>query len=339
MRRHLLAVLLLGVIATAALPGNAGAGIGDSNDEGSSAPPPPQVSDDGDLTVRVQYTDVVYSFGGGGGPVCLWTQFTTGEYEAFFDLTVETELPPLPEIPELPTDREPTPEEIAERDRIIAEREAEEERRRIEAERERVRLAQPAVIPLTELGVIVDHRVFSTDCPGVGFAVRFIAVTTDEPGLLANAEDIAHGRIPEATPDVSPSAEAGGVVNLGLWLAVDEPAPIPNITAEAGPVWVTVSPRHVSTTFDLGNGDRLTCDGVGDPIENTHPDLDVVDASPICGYTYERSSPDDAPYQLEIGMTWTLPYTSSAGTGSLDPFTRTTTIDYDVDEVQTIGRG
>lgn len=325
------------ILSTSLLPAIASADVGGSHTD-TAVPPPPDVTADGDITVQVNYTDVVYSFGGSGGPVCRWTQFTVGEYETFFDLYVEPDpLPPLPEVPELPTDREPTPEEIAEYDRLVAEREAEIERRRLAAERERIRLSQPAVIQLTQLGEIVDHRVFGTDCPGEGFDVRFIAVTTDEGGLLANVEDIAHGRIPEATPDISPSAEAGGVVNLGMWLAVEPPPEIGNITAEAGPVWVTVSPRHTNTTFGFGNGDSVTCDGVGDPIEDTHPDLDVVDESPICGYTYDRSSADDEPYRLDIGMTWTLPYTSSAGTGTLPPFTRTTTLDYDVDEVQTVG--
>ena len=104
-------------------------------------------------------------------------------------------------------------------------------------------------------------------------------------------------------------------------------------------MWVTVSPRHVDTTFDFGNGESHTCPGVGDPIEGAHPDLDVVAQSPACGYTYDVSSPDDEPYQLTIGMTWTLPYTSSAGTGTLAPFTRTTTLDCDVDEIQTVGGG
>ena len=312
------------------------AGVGASNPN-SPPPPPPVVSADGEIVVRVNYTDVVYTIGGSGGPVCTWRHFTTGEYEAYFDLTVDVDPPPLPDVPDLPVDREVTPEERAEHDRAVEARAAEERQRRIDAERERRRKAAPSLIPLTELGTVVDHRVFAAECPS-GFSVRFIAVTTDEGDLLQNVMGIAQDRIPDATPDISPPIDVGGVVNLGLWLAIEPPPAVPNITAEAGPVWATVSPRHVATEFDFGDGTSISCDGIGDPIENSHPDLDVVEPSPVCGHVYRRSSPDDQPYRLEIGSVWSLAYTTSAGVGSpIESFTRRTVVPYDVDEIQTIG--
>ena len=132
-------------------------------------------------------------------------------------------------------------------------------------------------------------------------------------------------------------AAAGCPPAGGLNGRFDQPT-LDAITAQAGPaVWITVTPTLDTTTFDLGNGDSITCASTGVPIESVHPDLDVVEQSPTCGYTYLHSSPDDAPYQLSVTTTWVLPYTSSEGSGEIPPLERTITIDYDVDEIQTIG--
>ena len=135
---------------------------------------------------------------------------------------------------------------------------------------------------------------------------------------------------------VNPPVASGGIVNVGLWLAVAE-QPVPSVSAEAGSVWISVVPRLIATRYAFGNGDVVECDGAGVPIESVHPDLDVVEESPTCGYTYRRSSPDDTPYQLTITAVWALPYQSSSGVGSIPALERSITVDYDVDEVQTVG--
>jgi hypothetical protein len=174
------------------------------------------------------------------------------------------------------------------------------------------------------------HILYIVGC-GSTTTLRYVHTGITAGDLLPGVLDIARGRIQPPTPDINPPASAGGIVNLGLWLAV-EPATTAPISAEAGPAWITVTPEHTETTFDFGNGDTITCDGPGTPIT----DLETVDQGP-CGYTYVESSPDDEPYQLTISTTWALPYTSSDGPGTLPPLTRDLSIDYDVDEIQTIG--
>ncbi len=98
-----------------------------------------------------------------------------------------------------------------------------------------------------------------------------------------------------------------------------------------------MSPRLAATRYDFGNGDRIECDGTGVAIREVHPDLEVLEESPWCGYTYRSSSPDDAPYLLTVTAVWELPYTSSAGSGAVPPLERTLTVPYDVDEIQTVG--
>jgi len=57
-----------------------------------------------------------------------------------------------------------------------------------------------------------------------------------------------------------------------------------------------------------------------------------------CGYTYRLSSPEDEPYLMTITSTYNVTYTTSTGrSGTLGPLNRSTTFDYDIDEIQTIG--
>ena len=174
------------------------------------------------------------------------------------------------------------------------------------------------------------HVLYIVGCSNTT-TLRYVPTGISAGDLIPGVLDIARGRVQPPIPAINPPAEAGGIVNLGLWLAV-EPATLAPISAEAGPAWITVRPEHTTTTFNFGNGDTVTCDGVGTPIT----DLDTVEAGP-CGYTYLQSSPDEQPYQLTVTASWALPYTSSDGPGTLPPLTRALTIDYDVDEIQTIG--
>ena len=182
-----------------------------------------------------------------------------------------------------------------------------------------------------------EHRLYSVACTDLGTVLRYVPIGVGVGDLIPGITDQVSGQLQPPIPSISPTPEANGIVNLGLWLAV-QPQTLGPITAQAGPAtWITVTPTLSSTTFDLGNGDTLTCDGTGVPIETVHPDLDVVEQSPTCGYTYRHSSPDDQPFQLSITTTWTLPYESSEGPGEIPPLERTVTLDYDVDEIQTVG--
>jgi hypothetical protein len=182
-----------------------------------------------------------------------------------------------------------------------------------------------------------DFQMYTVVCAGSGTTFRWVPVNVTVDDLIPGITDIVRGQLQPPIPNINPTAESNGIVNLGMWLAV-EPQTLPPITAQAGPAtWITVTPTLTTTTYDFGNGDTVTCDGTGIPIRDVHPDLDVIEQSPTCGYTYRLSSPEDEPYQLTITTTWELPYTSSSGPGQIPPLDRNLTIDYDVDEIQTLG--
>lgn len=173
-------------------------------------------------------------------------------------------------------------------------------------------------------------------CPNGGGTDPFYwaPAAIDPVDLLPDALADARKRLPAPTPAINPDPAAGGIVNLGMWLAVDDPGITTARAALAG-VWAEVTAAASGTIVDFGNGDTITCEGLGTPIPERA--LDELDQGP-CGYTYRQSSPDDDPYRLTITTTYAISWTTSAGSsGTLTPIGNSTTIDYDVDEIQTIG--
>lgn len=159
-------------------------------------------------------------------------------------------------------------------------------------------------------------------------------ITDPDPALVASIlRDRAAREIDPPSPALSPTSQ--GVVQLGMWLAVDDPGPY-EVTASAAPgSWVTARAELSQTVFDMGNGDVIECVGAGDPIPDSA--LDSADPSPVCGYTY-RDLNDGKPYPVTITSTWTVTWTSSRGTSGVQPpIVLTSTLDYPVVEIQTVG--
>ena len=175
------------------------------------------------------------------------------------------------------------------------------------------------------------EQVFARSCPdGVdGFTWVDTSITVQD--VIDDAVDRARQAVPAPSLDMSPTPDAGGIVNLGLWLALAGQDPV-TVRAEAGALWAEATATLVSTSWDMGNGDTVTCEGAGTPIVDT----DTQDEGP-CGYTYRSSSPDYAPYRMTVTATWAVSYRSSGGSGAAGTVNRASSVDYDVDEIQTIG--
>ena len=102
----------------------------------------------------------------------------------------------------------------------------------------------------------------------------------DVDALVASACEQVSAQVPSpADLNMNPEPSVGGIVNVGLWLAVDDPGQV-SITASVGPVWATVTARYQSTTWAFGNGDSVVCEGLGTPIVDKSP---VGQKSPVCG--------------------------------------------------------
>ena len=91
---------------------------------------------------------------------------------------------------------------------------------------------------------------------------------------MAALYDRAVRDIAVPVPELSPGP---GYINLGMWMAVEDPGPN-SVSASASPTtWVTVTAVLSETTFDMGNGDVVTCVGAGDPIPDNK--LNSIEAS------------------------------------------------------------
>lgn len=175
------------------------------------------------------------------------------------------------------------------------------------------------------------EQVFSRTCPGRDAEYSWVDTSITVQDVIDDAVGRASRAVPGPLLELSPSPEAGGIVNLGLWLSLAGQDPV-TVRAEAGSLWAEATVTLASTSWDMGNGDLVECDGPGEAIVDT----ETLDEGP-CGYTYRQSSPDEDPYVLSVTATWQITYRSSGGSGSTGTLDRTSSVDYDVDEIQTIG--
>jgi hypothetical protein len=184
----------------------------------------------------------------------------------------------------------------------------------------------------------VPETLYIRHCPEGDSYVWVPVVDIDD--LIDDASERVSTVLPFPEMNMNPDPAVGGIVNVGLWLAVTDPGPV-SVTAAVGPVWATVTAVYERTTWDMGNGDVVECDGLGVPIV----DWNTAEQGP-CGYTYRwPSAPqftgtDDLAYHASVTGHWVVTFSTSTGrSGSLDPIERTTDFNYQVREIQTVGVG
>ena len=134
-----------------------------------------------------------------------------------------------------------------------------------------------------------EETVFNRVCPDGSSGFTWVDTSVTVQDVIDDAIDRARGAVPSPTLDISPPPDVGGIVNLGMWLALQAQPPV-TVRAEAGPHWAEATVTLASTRWDFGNGDEVVCEGAGVPIV----DPDTPEQGP-CGYTYRTSSPEDAP--------------------------------------------
>jgi hypothetical protein len=184
------------------------------------------------------------------------------------------------------------------------------------------------------------ETLYTRSCPGDPPNYVWAADSVDVDALIRSARQSVSAQLPEPTMNMNPDPSVGGIVNIGLWLAVADPGQV-SITASVGPVWATVTARYSSTTWSLGNGDSVVCEGLGTPIVDTSTE----DQGP-CGYTYRwPSAPKftgtgDLAYHASVTGHWVVTYATSMGaSGTLPAVDRTTEFLYQVREIQTVRVG
>ena len=138
------------------------------------------------------------------------------------------------------------------------------------------------------------------------------------------------------TPQLSPAGDQ--FVGIASWLAVTSELDYAPISAQAGPIWITATPVFRNVTWDMGNGDQVTC--TDDVTAVWHPDR--PDQTSMCTYVYE-SNGDGAVVETEITATatWNILTATSDDPAGAAPrpsgtVSRSTTFTTDVRELQAV---
>lgn len=171
-------------------------------------------------------------------------------------------------------------------------------------------------------------------CPGDLEAVFVWLAPVDPIDLVPDARRRATAQLPLPVPNMSPPADVGSVVNLGLWFSVEDPGVTTARATLTPSVWAEVTGRFGSVAIVPGDGaDPIVCDGLGVAYTDGS---DTFDQGP-CGHTYTSTSPDSGftmTYTITYELTWR---TSDGRSGSAGTFPLALPFQYDVDEIQTIG--
>ena len=181
-------------------------------------------------------------------------------------------------------------------------------------------------------GAMTLYRRSGPDCvDGYVWVSESLTARSLIPGLRDELTKV----LPLPVPDMSPTPEAGTVVNLGLWLAITDPGD-QGLRLTDGPVWAEGNATVTGFTVDFGNGDSVDCEGLGTP----YPVGSEIREEGPCGYTYLHLNPTHDPYTLTITSHYAVTYLLSDGeTGNLGVVDRDATFDYQVSEIQIVGTG
>ncbi len=146
-------------------------------------------------------------------------------------------------------------------------------------------------------------------------------------------------------PVIGINPTAFGVINLPVWLWI-----APSIwhsysaSASAGSISATATATPVSVTWSMGNGQEVSCSGEGTPY---NPQIPASQQSTSCSYTYRSLPGEGQSYisgnlsgttTIQATIEWDVYWSSSgvSGGGQLAPLTTTATMQYQVQQIESV---
>jgi hypothetical protein len=196
-------------------------------------------------------------------------------------------------------------------------------------------------------GVVGDYY-YVYDCHGnptgqvvfipTGSASPVVTTPAIDPAALA-ATALKQITFPSPVIHMNPDAAQDQLIGLPTWMWVDAGGlGTRSAIATAGPVVVTGTLRASSVVWDMGNGDKVTCNGPGTVYDPSQPN-----AQPSCAYVYKQSSakrPTKA-FIVTATITWAGNYAvaGAPGGGTLGPVSRSSSVPVRVAENQSINNG
>lgn len=163
-------------------------------------------------------------------------------------------------------------------------------------------------------------------CTGGGYInpERPIWVTDFTPRASASPatvarQAVAHLPLPSGTIRMSPDATHPQVVNERTWLWIDPTVwHSVSATASVGAVSATATAKPSQVIWNLGDGDRVVCDGPGVPYDQSRPESEQ-DTS--CTYVWPGSSTTEpgGTFTVSATIVWQVSWTAvgALGGGSL----------------------
>lgn len=182
------------------------------------------------------------------------------------------------------------------------------------------------------------YRKICSHAGGSSAAVLWVPDRVDPRILAERAADRVP--IPDVALEMNPSPEQGAVVNVATWLWIDEASwRSVSARASAGGVVVTVTASPSRVMWDMGNGDRVTCEGPGSAYDASRPS---AEQSTDCSYAYRKSSAraEGGAYTVTATVVWEVSWSvdGAAGGGSLGTAPRSQSIRLPVKEIQAVNR-
>ena len=127
---------------------------------------------------------------------------------------------------------------------------------------------------------------------------------------------VARLEVPVPTPSVGPDPSVNewnmAVVGYPLWLWTDTPASMDSSVSGYG-ITITMNARRVSTTFDMGDGNKVTCARMTAYPRSVKP----ATPSPTCGYVYSWPSLPKGNYTVTATSRWEVDWSAVGFSGTL----------------------
>lgn len=143
-------------------------------------------------------------------------------------------------------------------------------------------------------------------------------------------------------PDVNPEwGHRRSYVGVPVWLWVENPQPLTwgpySETASVGGQTITATAQVTSVRWSMGDGGVEVCGTTGTPYTTGYGVTD----SPTCGYRYRTTSesqPGDR-YTVTATSQWAVTWTSASGASGTVNLETTSSVDLEVNELQTVNTG
>ena len=179
------------------------------------------------------------------------------------------------------------------------------------------------------------RKICFTDSGGSLGTILWIPERPDRESVARRAlRELRYAALADPAIGMSPPASRGAVVNVPLWLWIDNGEWAPTsatATVDGLSVQTTATPDRVIWSF--GTGDELICDGPATPYDPTRPE---AEQHSDCTFSYPRAGIFTVTATAEWDATWTT--VGAPGGGNLGVVRRSASVEIPVWEIQALNR-